>query len=304
MARGRVGGTRSKVRGAVGSEIYTIGKDGEGRLTQIVSARPDSRAYSNTPAQAKNRCIMGMIHRMFHFLPDYIRQGYSGIPEGTLSFQHFAKINYNNLRKDFEEHFSGDNVFSWKKKHVLIPPAGPWILIQSDLPAFKINGRIVGDALGCMFDFDTFGVSGHITLGEALNQWGLKLNDRLHVVVFSTNVETGEVRLHDFVYQVNPQLPVNMYLDEDWKMPLFLTSWTSIEPWELDYEKGIIRFVVDDGDIYAGWQCMDVGVFVETRSESTIQLTSCQFQDVFIRFRPRVDRVPAEWIFDSWLNNG
>lgn len=303
MARGRVGGTRSKVRGAVGSEIYTIGKNDDGRLTQIVSARPESRAYSNTPAQAKNRCIMGMIHRMFHFLPEYIQQGYTGIPAGTLSFQHFAKINYDNLRQDFENNFSGDNVFSWQKKRVFNPPAGPWILIQSDLPAFRINGRISGDALGCMFDFDTYGVSGHVTLGDALIQWGLKLNDLLHVVVFTTHVETGEVHLYDFVYRVNPQLPVNMYLDEDWKMPLFLTSWTYTEPWDLDLKTGAIRFYVDDADEYAGWQCMDVGVFVETRGDSATQLTSCQFQDVFIRTLPRVERVPAEWIFDSWLNN-
>lgn len=301
MARGRVGGTRSKIRGAIGSEIYYIGKNDAGRTTQVVTARPEARAYSNTPAQAKNRCIMGQIHRMFHLLPQIIRQGYHGIPEGTLSFQHFAKINYPLLKKDFETNFEWNSEFSWSRKYSMIPPAGPWILIQSDIPAFPINGPITGDALGALFDFETKPIGNNRTYGDLCNALNLSLGDILHVYDFLIDNESGVQMLVDFTYLVNPNLDLSKRLADHYPIPMFITDWCYYETWDIDYETGVIRFVLDDGDLYEGLQPWDIGIFVEHHADGKIYLSSCQFQNVTIRTLPRYDHVPPEFVFDTWL---
>ena len=83
MARGRLGGTKSKIRGKVGSEVYQLKRDPNGTLLQSVYAMPESPTYSNSERQAKNRCIMGQIERMWHLLPDIIRQCYADVAAGA-----------------------------------------------------------------------------------------------------------------------------------------------------------------------------------------------------------------------------
>lgn len=61
MASGRVGGTKSKVSGVIGSEVYSIRKNADGSYSQVVSAKATSVQYSNTEKQAAQRMITGMV---------------------------------------------------------------------------------------------------------------------------------------------------------------------------------------------------------------------------------------------------
>ena len=128
MARGRLGGTKAKIRGKVGSEIYQLKRDPNGALIQSVYGQNPNPTYTNTKAQAKNRCIMGQVERMWHWLPQIIKDSFASVPRGALSFQRFSKLNYPLLREDFDTHFSENNVYSWVPKREMQAPAGTWLL--------------------------------------------------------------------------------------------------------------------------------------------------------------------------------
>ena len=116
MARSRLGGSRSKLRGACGSVIYQMRKGADGKTEQIVQARPEEREYSNTEAQIKARMIMGQIQRMFHILPRLIQTAFATIPMGALSLQHFSKLNRPLLVVDYETNFNVYGDFDWREK--------------------------------------------------------------------------------------------------------------------------------------------------------------------------------------------
>lgn len=61
MASGRVGGTKSKVSGQIGTEIYSVRRNADGSYSQVVSAKPESVRYTNTDKQAAQRMVTGMI---------------------------------------------------------------------------------------------------------------------------------------------------------------------------------------------------------------------------------------------------
>ena len=55
MASGRVGGTKSKVSGTIGSEVYSLRRNPDGTYSQVVSAKPETTTYTNTEKQAAQR---------------------------------------------------------------------------------------------------------------------------------------------------------------------------------------------------------------------------------------------------------
>ena len=61
MAKAKSGGTRSFLRGRVGSDVYSIGKDAKGNKQQIVRSLAESVANPQTLAQMRGRMIMSTI---------------------------------------------------------------------------------------------------------------------------------------------------------------------------------------------------------------------------------------------------
>jgi len=190
MGRGRIGGTRSKIRGAVGAEIYQIRKNAEGKFSQIVQTRPESREYSNTPAQIRARMIMGQIQRMFHIIPDLIKSGFSDVPVGTLSLQHFAKLNAPLLKAQYDSLYSEYGDFDWRPKRDVTAPAGCWILTDGQLPEYNPDG--VWTLMYNATDIDfTYNIDVQLsTLGDLLQAMNLERGDRLYCIFFAKHGES------------------------------------------------------------------------------------------------------------------
>lgn len=88
MARGKLGGTKAKIRGKVGKDIYQVKRGEDGSLVQEVYPQNLTPKYTNTYKQAVNRCCMGQVERMWHLLPQIIKDSFALVPMGTL----FPKI--------------------------------------------------------------------------------------------------------------------------------------------------------------------------------------------------------------------
>lgn len=137
MAKGRVGGAHSKIRGKVGGFIYQIKKDANGQLMQHVYSQSETREYSNTEPQISARMRMGMVHRMYRHLSPLIKESFIGLPKGTLQLQHFTKINYPLLTEDYNLPDNAPRSFDWIAKRNMAAPAGRWIIAQGVLPALS-----------------------------------------------------------------------------------------------------------------------------------------------------------------------
>lgn len=98
MASGRVGGTRSRVSGQIGTEVYQIRKNPDGSYSQVVMAKAETRKDHLTYEVARQRLFMSVIMRHMNLLTNFMSAFDEYTPDGTLSVQEFVRINLERLK--------------------------------------------------------------------------------------------------------------------------------------------------------------------------------------------------------------
>lgn len=94
MAKSPVGGSRAYLKGRIGSDVYSLGKDGKGKRQQIVRALAEQVANPRTAAQMGNRMIMATVMQAAKFFGFAIDHSFDGVPAGQPSISKFIKLNY------------------------------------------------------------------------------------------------------------------------------------------------------------------------------------------------------------------
>lgn len=244
MARARVGGARSKVKGAVGDVVYQITKDGDGDYQQTVYRRNRERVNNNTRPQAIARMIMGQIERMFHVLPDIIRDAYYQIDPGTMAFQHFAKINYPLLKADFVEHYTEGQVFDWQSKRQVYAPAGEWLLCDGTLPAFAFDSGHFTQGLNNAFDLTWQFDNDRATFADLLAKMHVMIGDTLILFVYKKRESTGKPEILRFTTTPNASIPLDTLLNDTYENDLFQfdTQWGWENGWLMGYNQFSMGF--------------------------------------------------------------
>lgn len=184
MARSRLGGTRRQLTGALGDYVYYSSRGSDGGYVQCVAGKPACRKYSNSDLQARNRMIMGQIERMFHILPTIISSGFVGVDSGTMSFQHFSRLNYPLLKRDFEQHFDDTPQFDWRGKRDMSAPAGVWQLTDGELMGMVFDDAVfsVGERNGVQFLMEH--VSPEVSVSNMLARMNICPGDSLVLFLF------------------------------------------------------------------------------------------------------------------------
>lgn len=111
MAKAKSGGTRSFLRGRVGSDVYSIGKDAKGKKQQIVRSLAESVANPQTLAQMRGRMIMSTIMQAVSSMSAVIDHSFDNVPVGQPNVSEFIRRNYAAVKADVAAHPSADNQF-------------------------------------------------------------------------------------------------------------------------------------------------------------------------------------------------
>ena len=98
MATGRVGGTRSKISGKVGSEVYTVRRDGKGSCEQVVGPLPESREDTLTEDVVEQRIRMSICYRYMKAIPFILNNAFKADETKSLNLQEFVRVNISVLR--------------------------------------------------------------------------------------------------------------------------------------------------------------------------------------------------------------
>lgn len=206
MGRQIIGGTRSKIRGKVGSNIYQVKNSPDG-LVQHVYKAPESRENPNTEGQAKARMIMGQIQRMFHALPDIIKDAWVDVSRGRMSFQKFAKTNYPILKNETLLHWESGGEFDWQDKYSVVPPAGVWQLSQGSLPELVWDSFLCSAGLNNEFEFTISQTSPLQNYGHLLQRLGLDRNSVLHIFFYIKYTTDNLPKIEHLELKPNPAIP-------------------------------------------------------------------------------------------------
>lgn len=111
MAKSKSGGTRSYIRGRVGSDVYSVGRDAKGAKQQVVRSLAETVANPQTIAQMRGRMIMSTVMQAVSAMRPIIDHSFDNVPAGQPSISEFISRNYGLIKADVAAHPSSDNTF-------------------------------------------------------------------------------------------------------------------------------------------------------------------------------------------------
>ena len=111
MAKSKSGGTRSYIRGRVGADVYSIGRDAKGAKQQVVRSLAETVANPQTVAQMRGRMIMSTVMQAVSAMRPIIDHSFDNVPTGQPNISEFISRNYALIKADVAAHPSADNQF-------------------------------------------------------------------------------------------------------------------------------------------------------------------------------------------------
>lgn len=149
MAKSKSGGTRTFIRGRVGSDVYSVGRDAKGKKQQVVRSLAESVSNPQTQSQMRGRMIMSTISQAVAALRPIVDHSFDNVVGARANLAEFTSRNYALIKADVAAHAAGDNKFGLNKYQEKGAKQGCFIIadgqatIPNALALTKTTGVIV-----------------------------------------------------------------------------------------------------------------------------------------------------------------
>lgn len=190
MAKAKTGGTRSYLRGRVGSDVYSIGKDAKGNKQQIVRSLAESVANPQTIAQMRGRMIMSTIMQAVSSMSVVIDHSFDNVPAGQPCVSEFIRRNYALIKADVAAHPEADNIFGLNLYGEKGIKQGAFVV--SDGSAANIAGVVVDAAAKTL----TIALANGATVKDLRSALGLASDDYFTLVAITADGQFVYIRFH------------------------------------------------------------------------------------------------------------
>lgn len=247
MASGRVGGTRSKISGQVGEEVYQIRKNTDGTYTQVITAKGETTVNYTTPRLQAQRMCTSMVEAMMRDLKEVGKISMQSAANKSKSLNAFSSYNLQLVARDCKTNWYRNNQFVY-------PELDRFDIKQRDLGGLYMlsSGTLQFNVFAghATQDYPTGGLVDYPNSTNApeglfflLPSYGCTIGDflranrmtRLDTVVFCMfgmyaeyNAETEENDLfykHNYmIAQINPALSDGVAITDDILPQLFVGS--------------------------------------------------------------------------------
>lgn len=111
MAKSKNGGSRAYIRGRLGSDVYSVGKNALGQKQQVVRSLAESVSNPRTTSQMFGRMVMSTVMQAVSALKPVIDHSFDGVPSGQPSISEFIRRNYALIKEDATAHPTSGNRF-------------------------------------------------------------------------------------------------------------------------------------------------------------------------------------------------
>lgn len=196
MATSKTGGSRAYLRGRVGSDVYSIGKDANGKKQQVVRSLAESVKNPQTKSQMFGRMVMSTVMQAVSAMRPIIDHSFDNVPAGQPNVSEFIKRNYNLIATDAKAHESADNVFGLNKYQEKGAKMGAYVISVGS--AIGIKGTVIDGANKTL----TIALSAGATMGDLKSAIGLTSDDYFTACAILANGRFAYERFHinpDFV---------------------------------------------------------------------------------------------------------
>lgn len=134
MAKSKNGGSRAYIRGRIGSDVYSVGKDGKGGRQQVVRSLAVQVTNPRTSSQMFGRMIMSTVMQTVSALSQIIDHSFDGVAKGQPSISEFIRQNYALVKADAIAHPTEGNSFGLNKYQEKGAKLGAYVISNGSVP--------------------------------------------------------------------------------------------------------------------------------------------------------------------------
>lgn len=196
MAKSKSGGTRSFLRGRVGADVYSIGKNAKGAKQQVVRSLAETVANPQTQNQMRGRMIMSTVMQAVAALKPIIDHSFDNVSGRQPNMSEFITRNYALVKADVAANPSGNNAFGLNMYQEKGVKRGAYIIADGNavIPAALVLTKATG-AIAITLPSDAITIAG---LKAAL---GMTSEEYFTLVGITSNGAANYER-----FRVNPTL--------------------------------------------------------------------------------------------------
>lgn len=147
MAKSKNGGTRAYIRGRIGSDVYSVGKNSKGQKQQVVRSLAETVANPRSTSQMFGRMVMSTVMQAVSAFKPIIDHSFDGLAVGQPSISEFIRRNYALVKADAIAHPATGNKFGLNKYQEKGVKEGMWNIS---------NGAVVVPAAFSASDTDIY----------------------------------------------------------------------------------------------------------------------------------------------------
>lgn len=189
MAKSKVGGSRAYIRGRIGADVYSIGKDGKGTRQQVVRSLAEQVSNPRTESQMFGRMVMSTVMQAVSALQPIIDHSFDGLPKGQPSISEFIRQNYALVKADAIAHPSTGNKFGLNKYQEKGCNGGQFVVSNG---AKSLPAIITAEGTGFLLDMTGLGA----TVGALRTALGLAAEGYITYVAIDGNKAPVFVRVN------------------------------------------------------------------------------------------------------------
>ena len=196
MAKSKSGGTRSYIRGRVGADVYSIGKDAKGAKQQVVRSLAETVSNPQTIAQMRGRMIMSTIMQVVSGMKPIIDHSFDNVSGRQPNISEFISRNYALIKADVAANPAGGNSFGLNEYLEKGAKRGAYIISDgnANVPAALVLTKADG-VISIALDADD------LTIGGLKDKLNMNSQEFFTLVGIATD---GSVKYERF--RINPEL--------------------------------------------------------------------------------------------------
>lgn len=180
MAKSKNGGTRSFIKGRIGSDVYSVGKDGKGNRQQVVRSLAEQVSNPRTENQMFGRMVMSTVMQTVSQLSPIIDHSFDGLANGQPSISEFIRRNYALVAADAKAHPIADNTFGLNKYQEKGTKGGAYVV--------SAGSAVLPAAVHMSSEFVTITMGeNNLTVGYLRTQLGLSADGYLTAVALEAS---------------------------------------------------------------------------------------------------------------------
>lgn len=244
MAKSKSGGTRSFIRGKIGADVYSIGKDGKGSKQQVVRSLAEVVSNPQTLAQMRGRMIMSTVMQAVSALSPFIDHSFDNVPNGQPSISEFISRNYALIKADVAAHPSSGNSFALNAYGVKGFKGGKFLISEGKyIPDanFMSGGFVQSGASGdYSYEVTLAGFGSNLSYAAWLALENLNLGDYITILGVMADGDIRYCRFH-----VSDTLPLDTILTADNVGSIFTTESNATPVIAIEQYSGAIKVLGD-----------------------------------------------------------